>query len=66
MINGRLQACNKAGLTKKKKLITATYPEAQGLQVQVAQRDGDGKGGGVITAPATQWLTTPASTFTLY
>lgn len=51
---------------QKKKLITATYPEAQGLQVQVAQRDGDGKGGGVITAPATQWLTTPASTFTLY
>lgn len=33
-------------------LIKATYPQAEGLQVQVAQREGDGEeeGGGVNTA----------------
>lgn len=38
---------------QKKKLITATYPEAEGLQVQVAQRETEmekEREGGVITA----------------
>lgn len=50
VIDGRLRGWSKED-KKKKYLITATYPQAEGLhQVAQRERDGDGDGGGVNTA----------------